>query len=209
MTRTLKPSHVKAWSLLATVFLVCGCTEETRVISSRGPLLGLPDADRGGALTRDGAPLSGGEGLNGLETVPESELIRTTPTGERFIISQSPRHVVLLMRRLLSSPDPADKVLLYNQLIADDTKKRAMMEGNEPTRVLEHLVDNQSDILAMLNAMPMGELSPSVVHQRIDDGSGKRRELLRLRDSAARQLEFTELFVQREPSGQYRFLWVK
>lgn len=147
--------------------------------------------------------------MNPLETVPDAELIKTTPTGERFIICQSPRHVIILTRKLLASNDESDAVLLYNQLIADDTKRRAIMEGNDPTEVLVYFKEYRAEILDLLAAMPLGELSPDVAYEPVDDGSGKNRERLRIRSSLARKLEFTQLWVQREEKGQYKLLWVK
>jgi hypothetical protein len=174
------------------------------VISDRGLLIGLPDAERGGK------PMKGsGVGGNPLETIADSDLIRTTPTGERFIVCQSPRHVIYLTRKLLAGSDESDGVLLYNQLISDDTKRRAISEGNDPTRILEYFKDNKAGILDLLAAMPMGELSPDVAYEHVDDGSGRDRERLRIRSSLARKLEFTQLWIQREDKGQYRLLWVK
>lgn len=194
--------------LILLALALAGCAEETRVISSTGPLLGLPDTDRGGK------PIRGGMGPTGnpMETLSDGDLIKTTPTGERFIVCQSPRHVIIVMRQLLASSDESDHVLLYNQLISDDTKRRAIMEGNDPTRVLSYLLENKADILDLLAAMPMGELATDVQYDRIDDGSGKNRERLRLRSMLTRKLEFTELYVQREGTrsgGTYTFLWVK
>ncbi len=193
---------------LAAGLAVSGCAEETTVISERGLLIGLPDAERGGKPMRG----SGGS-LNPLETLPDAELIRTTPTGERFLVSQSPRHVIILTRRLLASNDEADGVLLYNQLISDDTKRRAISEGNDPARVLEYFKENRAEILDLLAAMPMGELSPEVAFEHVDDGSGKDRSRLRVRSSLARTLTFTELWLQREGGGKgqagYKLLWVR
>lgn len=193
---------------LAVAAGVSGCAEETTVISERGLLIGLPDAERGGK------PLRGGGGsANPLETMGDGELIRTTPTGERFLVSQSPRHVIILTRRLLASNDESDRVLFYNQLISDDTKRRAISEGNDPTRILEYFTENRAEILDLLAAMPMGELSPDVAFEHVEDGSGKDRSRLRIRSSLARKLEFTELWVQREGGGKgqagYKLLWVK
>ena len=193
--------------LTLSVFLstcITGCAEETTVISESGLLIGLPEAKRAGEQTR-----SSGVRTSPLETVNDADLIRTTPTGERVIISQSPRHVVILTRRLLASNDESDGVLLYNQLVSDDTKRRALSEGEDPTRVLEYLKDNKADILELLAAMPMGELSPEIAYEPIDDGSGKDRARLRVRSSLSRKLHFTQLWVQKEGPNQYRFLWVK
>lgn len=183
---------------------VVGCAEETTVISEHGLLLGLPDAERGGKPAK-----ATGLGGNPMETVGDTDLIRTTPTGERIIICQSPRHVLLLTRQLLASNEPADGVLLYNQLVSDDTKRRAIMEGEDPTRILEYFRENRADILELLAAMPMGELSPDVAYEPVDDGSGKDRARLRIRSSLSRKLTFTELWVQKEGRNQYRLLWVK
>jgi hypothetical protein len=181
-----------------------GCAEEVTVISENGMLSGLPDAKRGGQQTRDKTL-----GVNPLETVGDAELVRSTPTGERFIVCQSPRHVVILLRKLLASNDESDGVLLYNQLVSDDTKRRAVLEGEDPHRILEYFKENRSDILELLAAMPMGELSPDVAYEPVDDGSGKDRARLRIRSSLSRKLQFTQLWVQREGRGQYRLLWVK
>lgn len=186
-----------------------GCAEETTVISERGLLIGLPDAERGGKAMRGG----GGGSVNPLETLADADLIRTTPTGERFLVCQSPRHVIILTRRLLASNDESDGVLFYNQLISDDTKRRAISEGNDPTRILEYFTENRAEIMDLLAAMPMGELSPDVAFEHVEDGSGKDRSRLRIRSSLARKLEFTELWVQREGGGKgqagYKLLWVR
>ncbi|MFT3685341.1 MAG: hypothetical protein QM783_10515 [Phycisphaerales bacterium] len=183
---------------------LAGCAEEVTIISENGMLIGLPDAKRGGEQTRDKSL-----GVSPMETVADAELIRSTPTGERFLVCQSPRHVVILFRKLLSSSDEADGVLMYNQLVSDDTKRRAVMEGEDPHRILEYFKDNRSDILDLLAAMPMGELSPDVAYEPVDDGSGKERARLRIRSSLNRKLQFTQLWVQKEGRGQYRLLWVK
>lgn len=186
-------------------FLLSGCAEETTVISETGLLVGLPEAQRGGKQTT----ATGGVRTSPLETVDDAELIRTAPTGERVLICQSPRHVVVLTRRLLASNDEADGVLLYNQLVSDDTKRRAIKEGEDPTRILEYFKENRAEILDLLAAMPMGELSPEVAYEPVDDGSGKDRARLRIRSSLNRKLEFTQLWVQKEGRNQYRLLWVK
>jgi hypothetical protein len=186
-------------------FLLTGCAEETTVISETGLLVGLPEAQRGGKQTTS----SGAGRMNPLETVDDAELIRTAPTGERVLICQSPRHVVVLTRRLLASNDESDGVLFYNQLVSDDTKRRAIKEGEDPTRILEYFKENRAEILDLLAAMPMGELSPEVAYEPVDDGSGKDRARLRIRSSLSRKLEFTQLWVQKEGRNQYRLLWVK
>lgn len=198
----LRPSAFICGSILLAG--LCAC-EETTVISDRGMLIGLPEAKRGGEQSKTGASLGG----NPIETVGDNELIRTTPTGERYIICQSPRHVVLLFRKLLSSGDESDGVLLYNQLVSDDTKRQAIREGEDPKRILEYFQDNKSDILELLAAMPMGELSPDVAYEPVDDGSGKDRSRLRIRSSLNRKLTYTQLWVQKEGRNQYRLLWVK
>ncbi|HZW07379.1 MAG TPA: hypothetical protein VFF65_09660 [Phycisphaerales bacterium] len=203
------PSNARPYLRLCALcctaaLMLAGCAEETTVISERGLLLGLPHTERGGKEMKPG-----GIGGNPIETVADTELVRTTPTGERFLVCQSPRHVIILTRQLLASADEADRVLLYNQLVSDDTKRRAIMEGNDPARVLDYFTENRAEILDLLSAMPMGELSPDISYERVDDGSGRDRERLRVRSSLARKLEFTELWVQREKAGQYRLLWVK
>lgn len=208
----LRPPHRRAAALAALLLCAApgGCEEEQRVISDRGLLIGLPEAKRADQQTT-----GSGVGVSPLETVSDDSLIRTTPTGERFIVCQSPRHVVYLFRRLLASGDESDGVLLYNQLLSDDTKRRAVLDGDDPQRVLEYFIDNKADILEFLAAMPMGEISPDVAYEPVDDGSGKDRARLRIRSSLARKLTFTQLWVQREGRGtgpggcQYRLLWVK
>lgn len=200
------PRRATASGILAALSLVFvgACAEETRVVSEHGLLIGLPDAQRAGEQTR-----STGIRTSPLETVDDADLIRTAPTGERVIICQSPRHVILLTRRLLASNDESDGVLFYNQLISDDTKRRAISEGEDPARILDYFKENRADILDLLAAMPMGELSPEVAYEPVDDGSGKDRARLRIRSSLSRKLEFTQLWVQKEGRNQYRLLWVK
>lgn len=183
-------------TILSASLLLCSCAEEQKELSYKTAFDGLEGAERAGKPI---GPKSGPATLN-PDTFSDDQLIRKTVKGEETLVLAMPRHVIVHLRNLLTN-DKDD--LLYNQLVSDATKKRFLLEGQEPREVIEFLKSNKRDILELLGAMPMGELATDVVMER-GDGDTYR---LRIRSSRSRMLKYSNLWIVRE-GGRYKFLWV-
>ena len=126
-------AFIRGWLLLALVVMatVGGCAEETTVISESGPLMGLPGAERGGKPVK-----AGGSGMNPLETVPDSELIKTTPTVLGFILADGPTPTAMPKRKggmatlgADAGRDPRNFVRKFNASITSLPSLQASAKG--------------------------------------------------------------------------------
>jgi len=95
-----------------------------------------------------------------------------------------------------------DYDLLYDQLLAEETKKAYRQRGQDPNDSMVWFAENQRDILIFLNRMSGGMSAPHVVSKSY----GKNIRMV-ITGPVAQDLRFTNLEVTQE-MGQFKLLMI-
>lgn len=177
-----------------------GCAtgdDDTRIVRRQRTLLeGLPDATRGGERIQDNGPA----GLRSNTDIPLDQLIRKDGDKET-LLAKRPRHVMLQLALRL---DDGKEKLFFDQLVSDVTKQHYISQGQDPHEVIAFLQQNYDDIMRLFARMPAGELSPSILFERMSPTEHR----LMLTGTAAKGMKFTELWLEQK-GGNWKFVWVK
>ncbi len=193
------------WAVLAA-----GCAPEERVVNYTPFFDGLEGAG-GARRVRDGV-VAGQEGDGAGTTDPTAsadalpqELVQTTPEGKKRIVSRSVRHVMVHLATLLNE---GDDDTLYEQLLADHTKRHFAEQGKDArAESLAYFKGHREEIMALFARMPMAERSPGVLLEPAGGTATGRLFKLRLQGTAARGVMFTDLWLAVE-KGQWKLVWV-
>lgn len=185
--------------LLLALMLAPACeTVETEVYRGRGPLDGVPGAQRGGVNIANPTQLSTVENL----TLPEPEqLVVEDRFGRRRLLVREIRHVQFHLYEFITGADEND---FFEQVFADAAKRELAEMGKDPLEELRALRDQRADIITLLSRLPNAEFSPGVIMESM----GSRVIRLRLAGPAARDTRYTELWVAMQ-RGEWRFFWVR
>lgn len=181
---------------LLSIFLIPACQSDEKVIKYHPFLANLPDAktqmnpigDRFGGNFADPTSL------------PDNKIVVEKPGGQKTLIARSVRH---MMTHLEQTLDDGDEVLLYEQVISQETKEQYRAKGKDPLQIIDYLKEHRKDIAVLFSRMPFAEQSPNVILEQ----PGNKVFLIRLTGLAAKDSEFTRLWAKME-KGNWKLLWV-
>lgn len=143
------------------------------------------------------APVAGEE----LEEVENEPLRLTDEDGNITLISRSPRHVLFHLTRTL---DKGEHDILFEQVIAEETKRDYRLADRDPRDALEFILKHESEIRELVRTMPMGEQTPGLLLKPL----GPNRFRLRAPPTVAADMRFTQAdFVVED--GRFRLLVIR
>jgi hypothetical protein len=197
--RASRRAPTRLLPLALTGALLAACEPvETEISRGRGPLEGVPGAQRGGVNIANPTQLRTVENLS----LPEPEqLVVEDRFGRRTLVVREIRHVLFHLYEFVTGADEND---FYEQVFADAAKRELAEMGKDPLEELRALRAQRADIITLLSRLPNAEFSPGVIMESM----GPRIIRLRLAGPAARDTRYTELWVAMQ-RGQWRFYWVR
>ena len=172
------------------------CTQNERVVSVSGGLIGLQGAVGGQAGPSPPRTGAGFENLltqegdaESLDSLSEAGYLRLQDDdGNITLVSRSPSHVVFHLRETLVSEEVD---LLFEQVLSEKTKQNYRSRGMDPKLAVEYMARNRNAILDFLATIPMGEKTPGVLQESLG------RNMFRYRSggAVAMGLKFSALDV--------------
>lgn len=207
----------RALALGAALSLACAaCEPETRILSARGGLEGLPGAKGGfkpdAARNPTDAGASAWDPL--LERFPSdpqdprkakdsdsSSLRRTSTDGRVTLLARSPGHVMFHLTQTLHNKEYD---LLLDQVLSDRLKTEYRKRALDPRQAVDFLAAHEQDVARLIAAVPMGEQTPGVILEPLGGNAFR----LRAPAAAAQDLRFTTFDVVVE-RGQFRLLMIQ
>lgn len=182
--------------VLAAAATLAACEAETRITKYHPFFANMPDA-------RTGQPPVGGRDTAFTDpgAVPDDRTIIKNRDGSVTLVSKSVRQLMRHLERTLDDGKQDD--LIFEQLIAEETKKYIRSEGTDPKEYVAYLHECRRDIGLFFARMPVGEHSPTVVFEP----TGDKQYCVRLTGASANGVRFTKLWVALE-KGTFKLLWL-
>jgi hypothetical protein len=178
------------------LLLAPACQNDEKVIKYHPFLANLPDAK---TQTKPVGDRFGGKFADPT-AVPDNKIVIEKPDGQKILIARSVRQMMTHVEQTL---DDGDEVLLYEQVISQETKEQYRAKGKDPLQIIDYLKEHRKQIAVLFSRMPFAEQSPNVILEQ----PGDKVFLIRLTGLAAKDTEFTRLWAKME-KGNWKFLWV-
>jgi hypothetical protein len=184
-------THTALTALLACA-LVAGCAEQ-KVVRYKPMLAGLP-----GAETQ--TPVTGTPGYIDPTYVPQDKLSVEDPvTKKKTLTAKTCKH---LMIHIYNTMKANDKQTFVREVLSSKTKAECSQRGVDPGETFDELLRRQDDVLALFNAMPMGESTPGAYIFPL----GKKEQRVELQGLAAKDLAWTGIDMIFE-NGNWKLRW--
>jgi len=179
-TRSQARRRTPLAALGAAGLLALGCQPETRIVSARGALRGLPGAETRLDVPPQGLPPARPPGELGAappageagepldpDKASQDPLRVVEEDGSVRLICSAPRHLVWHLQQTIIN---AEYDLIYEQLLSDKIIERYRARGLDPRESLAFFRKRGDDVLELLARMPRGELTPGVFIRRVGEG---------------------------------------
>lgn len=178
--------------------LICpsACTPEEKVVRYKPFLSGIPDA-------KTGMPVVTGPGDSvaiSAEDTDNTGIIKNRD-GSTTLVTKSVRQLMRHLERTLD--DGKQDEIIFDQLIAEDTKQYIRSQNTDPREYVAYLHNQRREIALFFARLPVGEGSPNAVFEP----TGNKQYVVRLTGAAAKGLRFTKLWVALE-KGNFKLLWL-
>lgn len=202
-TRRAGARTVRAAALLTLGLAVGACAPETKVVRYKPFLANLgPALQEGMTLKVNKEPVLNDARVSPVDptAAPDNRIVIENEDGTKTLIARSPQHVMLHVERCL---DEGEDDLLFEQMVAEQTKNYFRAQGKDPRSYIDQLRDDRRDIARLFARMPQGESSPTVMLRQFPERTWR----IDVVGNYAKDLRFTRLWVQME-RGQWKLLWI-
>lgn len=197
-------SHVVPACLATLIACTLGaCAGEERVVRYKPFLATLgPALQEGMTLKVNKEPVLDDPRVRPLDpgAVPENRIRVENADGSVTLVSRSPRHVMQHVERCL---DNDEDQLLFDQVIAEETKNYYRAQGKDPREYIDWLRENRKHVSRLFARMPQGESSPTVMLRQLPDRTWR----IDVVGNYAKDLRYARLWVRME-RGQWKLLWI-
>lgn len=197
---TLVRYSVAAGAGVLAVFTLAACEAEAPQRTTRSVFDAMPGMTRGGGPDDLAPALGAAAGQAGASDDLDALTIKN-PDGTVTLRAPQIRHAIYHLRSQLLADDGK---LLASQVLSRQTRARFEAEGRTIDDAAALLRENRKEILRFLARMPSAENSPGTI---ISNEGGKQFRI-RLVNTAAKNLAFTEVWVELE-GADWKVVWVR
>lgn len=187
------------FSPLAIVLLLAanGCQRYERVIEYNPPLANLP-----GAVTQT-APVR--PKSEAQKNAGDGKIVIEHEDGRIELISRNGLQMLTHIRRLVAARGEDAKEaeeLFTEQILSNITRQEFLERGYDPAEAFKELQRRETDLMAMLARMPMGEFTPGLFLKPLGRNTFRLEVPARMADGL--KWKFVDIVVER---GVWKLRW--
>lgn len=184
------------WPMILLV-AIGGCQRYERVVSYNPPLASLPGAHTGTRPVREPSQRDKQAG--------DGRIVIEHEDGTVELISRNALQMLTHIRRLIAATGEEaeeSEMLFTEQILSEVTRREFIERGYDPAEAYKELQRRQTDVMALLARMPMGEFTAGLFLKPLERNTFR----LEVPARAAEGLEWTfvDIVVER---GKWKLRW--